>query len=235
MKEAFTVSEIAKLVGLSRARFYHLRGSIFPEPLYSENGRPYYDKTLLEQCIEIKQTGLGANGEQFLFYERRGTKNIDVEELFECKKCGRDLPRQAFYVKNGKMIRPCKDCHSAYRKIYNEERSDKVKIVSKEWRNANPDKVKDYTLLKKYGLTLEKFEAMYDDQKGKCDICGESGGIGKHELVIDHNHTTGRVRALLCPNCNRGLGMFRENVMLLIAAAKYLQRQNEIDVNSDVG
>jgi hypothetical protein len=42
------------------------------------------------------------------------------------------------------------------------------------------------------------------------------------ELAIDHCHKTGKIRGLLCKNCNQGLGQFKDNIDLLLSAAKYL-------------
>ena len=59
-----------------------------------------------------------------------------------------------------------------------------------------------------------------------CEICGASPKDGKR-LCIDHNHTTGKLRGLLCDKCNTGLGMYKENITLLKKAITYLERTNE--------
>ncbi len=64
--------------------------------------------------------------------------------------------------------------------------------------------------IKKYNITIEEYNEIYDNQKGKCAICNilESQLIGKkRNLCIDHNHITKKVRGLLCDKCNRGLGL----------------------------
>lgn len=78
----------------------------------------------------------------------------------------------------------------------------------------------------KYGLTKETFMALYRVQKGRCAICGiririrNNGSRGN--LHIDHDHTTRVVRGLLCPDCNHGLGKFKDSRRLLLAACRYL-------------
>lgn len=72
-----------------------------------------------------------------------------------------------------------------------------------------------------YGLTPEQYQAMWDEQAGDCAICGESME-GETRCHIDHNHTTGLARGLLCARCNPGLGHFRDDPDLLLAAAAYL-------------
>lgn len=79
--------------------------------------------------------------------------------------------------------------------------------------------------LNKYGITPADFEQMLVAHGGRCRICTvelDVGGMGPTGLAVDHSHTTGAVRGLLCNNCNRGLGMFRDNPALLSAASTYL-------------
>lgn len=76
--------------------------------------------------------------------------------------------------------------------------------------------------LQKHGLTEEVYGYILGQQEGKCAICGEyEEGNGK-KLAIDHDHTTGQVRGLLCAQCNLGLGNFRDSVDLLERAIAYL-------------
>ena len=72
----------------------------------------------------------------------------------------------------------------------------------------------------KYGLTPEEYQALKDASGNTCYICGASPGA--RELDIDHCHTTGKVRGLLCPTCNKGLGLFNDNIALLESTIKYL-------------
>lgn len=73
---------------------------------------------------------------------------------------------------------------------------------------------------KKYGLTEQCYTLMLDAQGGVCAIC--KAPPGKRRLAIDHCHTTGKVRGLLCGPCNVSLGAFRDNPRTLLEAAKYL-------------
>jgi len=70
-----------------------------------------------------------------------------------------------------------------------------------------------------YGITLEQFTTMREQQGGMCLIC--------HKFMdkphVDHCHATGKVRGLLCGNCNRGLGVFFENIQTLENAISYLK------------
>jgi len=76
-------------------------------------------------------------------------------------------------------------------------------------------------------MTFEDYERILTEQNGACSICGtDQPGVGRLRLVVDHCHATGRVRGLLCSNCNAGLGYFRDNPSLLASAISYLDRQS---------
>jgi len=94
----------------------------------------------------------------------------------------------------------------------------------RQWRKDNPEKVKNNDLQKKYGITLEDYNKMFEEQKRCCKICTKHYKEEKQALVVDHCHTTGKVRGLLCNQCNRGLGMLGDSVELLKSAIKYLNK-----------
>lgn len=81
--------------------------------------------------------------------------------------------------------------------------------------------------LMKYGMTIADYEAKLAAQDGVCMLCHRPapGGIkAASRLHVDHDHVTGRNRDLLCMNCNRGLGYFKEDPALMRAAAEYIER-----------
>jgi len=76
-------------------------------------------------------------------------------------------------------------------------------------------------MLRLYGISIETFELMRAAQGGVCKICLQPEATGRN-LSIDHDHTTGKVRGLLCSNCNNGLGRFGDSIERLAAAQRYL-------------
>jgi hypothetical protein len=72
-KVAVTVASMARMVGLSRARFYQLvQAGVFPAPeRHAETGRPYYGEELQRACLEVRRRNCGVNGQPVLFYARR--------------------------------------------------------------------------------------------------------------------------------------------------------------------
>jgi hypothetical protein len=108
---------------------------------------------------------------------------------------------------------------------------------SQEWRQNHPD-YKSYRkrlykpevkrahdLMKAYGITIAQYEAMLQTQGGVCAICSgpPASTNGKKHFHVDHDHVTGKVRGLLCGNCNQGIGKFKDDGELLFKAAAYLK------------
>lgn len=95
-------------------------------------------------------------------------------------------------------------------------------------RERNPLRHRAREFLKRFGLTLEQYYVMHDAQQGLCGCCNrpetvKRGGKTKW-LAVDHCHSTGAIRGLLCVNCNNGIGRFRDDPVLLRKAADYLDR-----------
>ena len=82
-------------------------------------------------------------------------------------------------------------------------------------------------LRRDYGLTPEDYRKMAEKQQNRCAICGRWETHKKNRyLAIDHNHVTGKIRGLLCSNCNAGLGFFEDNPQILANAIEYLKENN---------
>lgn len=98
----------------------------------------------------------------------------------------------------------------------------------KRYRNYNPLKKRMYHLKRYYNLNWETYKNWYELQEGKCAICGkEIKLIGEKNIKsgahVDHDHESGEFRALLCHDCNAGLGYFQDNIELLKEATRYLE------------
>ena len=127
----------------------------------------------------------------------------------------------------------------AYHKKYNREWERRVKRFKRPeriaQRRANYSTVRNVEVLRKhlYGITPEEYAAKKRRQKNRCALCRRrERQVHYHTkkrqtLSVDHNHKTNQVRGLLCSDCNRGLGLFREDPKLLIKAARYLRKYKE--------
>lgn len=108
--------------------------------------------------------------------------------------------------------------------------SENRKEYMREWhrksRLANADYYMDIDLRRKYGVTLEWYREQLSKQNNVCAICEQpETAVIRGKVIampVDHDHTTGKARGLLCTRCNRGLGLFRDNVSILQSAISYL-------------
>jgi hypothetical protein len=75
-----------------------------------------------------------------------------------------------------------------------------------------------------YGLTPADYDRMWADQGGLCPICSTALRPGRGGANVDHNHATGKVRAILCTPCNTALGKLREDPELFLHAVDYLKK-----------
>lgn len=83
---------------------------------------------------------------------------------------------------------------------------------------------KEYMLKKHYGISQEEYNEKLKEQNNGCAICGKPQTT--KSLAVDHCHTSGKIRSLLCGPCNTGLGQFMDNPELLNKAADYLRKHN---------
>ncbi len=83
-------------------------------------------------------------------------------------------------------------------------------------------KQKDKDLRRNYGISLTEYNQMLDDQHHGCKICGKDKQQNGRDLAVDHCHSTGKVRGLLCNNCNRALGYFEDDQNRMRLAMQYL-------------
>ncbi len=158
---------------------------------------------------------------------------FDVEPAKRCKLCKVVKPlenfREVYYYKKGikkkKIIYPwCTTCDYARMKAYN--------IRSK---NKDPEKYrlrrKSYRMKNEYGITMDDYIKMRDAQGGVCAVCGnhetkKCGGIVQ-PLSVDHDHSSNKIRGLLCDACNVMIGRARDDPAVLRNAAKYLDYWKE--------
>jgi hypothetical protein len=116
---------------------------------------------------------------------------------------------RAYYKAN--RARTC-----AQKKAYREANRDKVFAYREKHRARD----KEYSLKRNYGISQAQYDQMFQSQGGKCAICSR----GDLKLSVDHCHSSGKVRGLLCTNCNTSLGGFRDSTEALLSAVQYLKQ-----------
>ena len=131
-----------------------------------------------------------------------------------CKECNHCLPIENFRVTYNNYTQPyCKPCErSRGRKYYSDNRERMKEHLRHKSRKIL------------YGITKEQFESLIEKQNNSCAICGIKEPGGKGNWHVDHDHTTGIIRGLLCHKCNTGLGLFRESKLILSEAINYLEK-----------
>ena len=139
--------------------------------------------------------------------------------------CGNDATTRS--TVGAGQFKWCEECRpaamEASQKRKNEARNRRWD-EDPEWREHQ----KSLARRRLYGIERQEYERMLEEQGGLCAICGEppdeDGVRAASRLHVDHNHTTGAVRALLCNKCNRGVGYFQDDAELLRIAAEYIER-----------
>jgi hypothetical protein len=172
-------------------------------------------------------------------------------ETKTCSKCGLEKPLEEFYTQR----KCCKSCWSILRKTYYSQKREeakqwrnsyhikhresenkyghdwyarnklKAKITSAKWYFDNLDKAKANHLRNKFGITVEEYNKLLLEQDGKCAICGKSQAEFNRSFCVDHDHNTGKVRGLLCDNCNKALGCFYDDINIIKAAYNYIEKR----------
>jgi len=94
-----------------------------------------------------------------------------------------------------------------------------------KYRVANRKSIRLKNRVGRYNISYEEFKTIWDKQNGCCPICGIRFET-EDSCRIDHNHTTGIVRGLLCASCNTGIGLLKDSSEILIKASEYLNEQN---------
>lgn len=142
-----------------------------------------------------------------------------------CNKCLIDKPLTSFYAeKNSKDGRRanCSECKDKEVYAWRENNKDKYNSYMRE---RNKHHYPEYRL-KRYGKTDEWFKSTLADQGNGCAICKKKNPSKKRSLAVDHNHLTGRVRGILCYNCNRLLYAF-DNVDLFDKILEYILKHKD--------
>lgn len=147
-----------------------------------------------------------------------------------CKRCDKIKPINEFRARTDKTR---KDGNPIYRELcllcerivqlarYHNMPLDKKRERRKRSLEKLPLNYHKSYKLQKYKITLDEFDEMCLKQGGKCYICDSI--IKGRKIRIDHNHKTGKVRKLLCHNCNTALGLLKEDVNIFLKCILYLE------------
>ena len=172
-------------------------------------------------------------------------------DKYYCNKCGCKLiPGENWLPGNQKQHHCiCRDCIRQHDKQYREKHKEEIRQYSKQYREKHKRKIRQYrkehkkeekqynkeykekhkeelkyhSIERIYGLSPEEYDAMLKAQHNRCAICRKPFVDAQH-THIDHDHATGKVRGILCSNCNHMLGMAHDNPKILQEGIDYLKR-----------
>ncbi len=151
----------------------------------------------------------------------------------QCSVCQIEKPLIEFYndkgFKDGHSSK-CKVCKNAATMKWRAANTEKYNAGMRAYMKTVPAEKRYGTEIKRrYGCTLEQYNAMIVAQEGACAICRKlhNPAEKKGRLYVDHCHTTGKVRALLCSGCNSMLGYSKDDTRVLLEAVAYLTRHSQ--------
>lgn len=115
----------------------------------------------------------------------------------KCSKCGASKPPSEFHKNMDRLRSWCKPCQ------------------------AIADRAKHYR--RTFGITIEELEQIFESQNEKCAICQRDMVLRWKNYQLDHDHETGKIRGILCVNCNTALGTFGDNLAGIMKVVEYLK------------
>ena len=147
------------------------------------------------------------------------TQRVDFEKF--CTKC-------KFLSKHSPKGLWCKKCTQEYGINYSKANKDLISNKMKLKRKQCPEYARKHLYKKKYNITIEDYNQLLENQNNSCAICKSVfSGRGNNLFDVDHCHSTGKVRGLLCIKCNFGLGSFKDDIKALFEAINYLNKNKE--------
>ena len=156
--------------------------------------------------------------------------------MIKCTKCLEIKSIDSFsrdkYKTTGRRSQ-CKECNKKdHIKRYTndpEGQRNRSNTYRNNLRKINPEKLKESqrksALKKHYNLTLEEYNLKLQEQNGVCEICKTPPN--KKQLAVDHCHKTGKIRKLLCANCNTALGLLYDDVNIITSLRNYIIKHQE--------
>ena len=150
-----------------------------------------------------------------------------MENKKKCTTCKKKKSLNEFYkatsTKDGYSYQ-CKLCAIDYSKDYIDSNKEACNEVKKAYEHSESGKStkRNAQLKRRYGITLEDYDALFIKQGGCCAICGKTPAEQGRILAVDHCHSTGKVRGLLCTVCNMGIGHLGDSASRVRKALEYL-------------
>ncbi len=155
-----------------------------------------------------------------------------------CRVCGVEKTNDEFHL-NGRRRKDgtsaprtdCKKCSTEIHDAYVAKKRDRINAQRKENYRSNKNGLRDRIaregVRRRYGLKVGEYDQLFKKQKGCCAICDTHQEKILRRLDVDHCHETGKIRGLLCLNCNRGMGLLKDDLTILKRVVRYLQKSKK--------
>lgn len=182
---------------------------------HSDKSKPDGLNFYCKPCMNIRQRA----------YAKRLPRFTAPEGFKRCTHCKEVLPQEQFHKAKAfhdGLSRRCKKCAYEFHEAWRQRNKVQAAANAKRWRANNKERSDDHSRKQNYGIPLGTYARMLAQQNGKCAICEATEGGGRGAFHVDHDHSSGKVRGLLCEACNLGLGKFRDRADVLASAIKYL-------------
>lgn len=144
-----------------------------------------------------------------------------LPKVKRCSACRRRKPLHRFHKHKSGLHCYCKPCNCLKMRIWSAANKDIVSAYNRRRVIKDPLVHRRNKLRRKYNITVEQFAELNNLQNGRCAVCRRREK--RRPLSVDHCHATGRVRGLLCSNCNTALGLLRDSTRVIALALQYLQ------------
>lgn len=166
--------------------------------------------------------------------------------VYECRQCMRESEKKR---PKREYADAFADYHRTYSRKWRQDNKDYVNESIRKDRKDNPEKYREreknkyykdveksryMDVLKKHKISSDQYRMMFEDQNGLCAICNKKEvrinktRTGITRLVIDHCHTTNKIRGLLCHLCNTMIGKAKEDINILLAAIDYIKEHKHL-------
>ena len=171
-------------------------------------------------------------------------KNKFEKDCYFCRcKCGNEK-----YVEGRSLVMGTSKSCGCTRKVPVEVQKERIKIYKHDYFQRNKEQIYKRTLQKqkeqreqdyklygidrynlrsRYNLSVDEYKEILSNQNNKCAICGCDISKKENRPHIDHNHSTNKIRGILCGNCNMGIGLLKDDINVLRNAVKYLEGNDE--------
>lgn len=161
--------------------------------------------------------------------KKRRRRKVEVPDTKVCRRCEVEKKAEEFSAMPSSgdgLYSYCRACKASMVRRYTARNGDAVRERARQ-RNATPKgrlATRKANLKRVFGIEKTEYDKRWRAQGKKCAICERTRKRNEKYFALDHDHSSGAHRGILCPNCNRALGLAADNIDLLKRAEKYLRR-----------